>query len=257
MTSSAPKRVVPLSTAPFLARMPRACYIWARARAPQFIASGPFIPAHSAQLTLLTLLLLSLMSQIGCLPVGIRAHATRRAHRRNVTPPYYSFDLPKSGLRFIVCDKPSSSKSYRNLIDVVDHFCVNVLRHKKARTFLFTSVILSWVLHTLLPPAVALRVCLYSEIAHTSDDPMEPPHMLVKFTLPSANGIAQAIPAHIYLTGSLPHAKIDTTCVFWKDAEEIAEHEILASHQAINLRLDTLSELAPRHRSCIANPAST
>ena len=66
--------------------------------------------------------------------------------------------------------------------------------------------------------------------------------MLVKFTLPSTNGIAQAIPAHIYLTGPLPHAKIDTTCVFWKDAEEIAEHEILASHQAINLRLDTLSE---------------
>lgn len=66
--------------------------------------------------------------------------------------------------------------------------------------------------------------------------------MLVKFTLPSDNGIAQAIPAHIYLTGPLPHAKIDTTCVFWKDAEEIAEHEILASHQAINLRLDTLSE---------------
>ena len=66
--------------------------------------------------------------------------------------------------------------------------------------------------------------------------------MLVKFTLPSNNGIAEAIPAHIYLTGPLPHAKIDTTCVFWKDAEEIAEHEILASHQAINLRLDTLSE---------------
>ena len=83
------------------------------------------------------------MSQIGCLPVGIRTHATRRAHRRNVTPPYYSFDLPKSGLRLVVCDKPSSSKSYRNLIDVVDHFCVDVLRHKKARRFLFISVILS------------------------------------------------------------------------------------------------------------------
>ncbi|EPS99722.1 hypothetical protein FOMPIDRAFT_1163674 [Fomitopsis schrenkii] len=161
------------------------------------------------------------MSQIGCLPVGIRAHAARRAHRLNVTPPYYSFDLPKSGLRLVVCDKPSNPKGYRNLIDVVDHFCVDVLRHKKARRFLFISVILS-------------------EIAHTSDDPMEPPHVLVKFTLPSANGLAQAIPAHIYLTGPLPHAKIDTTCVFWKDAEEIAEHEILASHQAINLRLDTL-----------------
>ena len=69
--------------------------------------------------------------------------------------------------------------------------------------------------------------------------------MLVKFTLPTDTGIARAVPAHIYLTGSLPHAKIDTTCVFWKDAEEIAEHEILASHQAINLRLDTLSKLPP------------
>lgn len=105
-----------------------------------------FLP-HSSQLSSLSLRSLTqhslAMSQIGCLPVGIRAHAARRAHRLNVTPPYYSFDLPKSGLRLVVCDKPSNPKGYRNLIDVVDHFCVDVLRHKKARRFLFISVILS------------------------------------------------------------------------------------------------------------------
>ncbi|KAH9928917.1 uncharacterized protein B0H18DRAFT_234260 [Fomitopsis serialis] len=186
---------------------------------------GSFVPPslRSLAVSLRSFTQLSLaMSQISWIPVGLKVGKIQRAHRLNVTPPYYCFDLPKSGLRLVVCDKPSSSKSYRNMIDIVDNFCVDVLRHKKARKFLFMSVIVS-------------------EIARTSDDPMEPPHMLLKFTLPTENGIAKAIPAHIYLTGSMPHAKVDTTCVFWKDAEEIAEHEILASHQAVNVRLDMLN----------------
>ncbi|KZT13286.1 uncharacterized protein LAESUDRAFT_710303 [Laetiporus sulphureus 93-53] len=155
------------------------------------------------------------------------AHPIREAHRLNVIPPYYFLDLPKSRIRLIFCDKPAKRDAYANIVQMVDDFCFATLRIKKARKYAFTAVILS-----------------HSEISHVSETPMEPPHMLVKLTLPSSSGIATAIPAHVYLSGSIPEARIDTTSIFWKDAEEIAEHEISAMREVIMLPPGILASCA-------------
>ncbi|PCH41769.1 hypothetical protein WOLCODRAFT_151825 [Wolfiporia cocos MD-104 SS10] len=113
--------------------------------------------------------------------------------------------------------------AYKNLISVLDDFCVDIMRQKKARKHGIGSIILS-------------------EIAHVSDEPLEPAHMLVKLLLPTASVITNAIPAHVYMIGHLPDARYDTSFVSWKDPEEIADHEIWASREAVQLRLDMMSE---------------
>ncbi|OSX60663.1 hypothetical protein POSPLADRAFT_1058838 [Postia placenta MAD-698-R-SB12] len=144
-------------------------------------------------------------------------------HRLNVGAPYYFLHLPTSGLKLTFCDKPTSSEGYDNTVRLIEAFHRNKLRQKKAQRLNITSIILS-------------------EIAHVSDEPLEPHHMLLKLTIPTPTGLARAITAHVYYSGSLPDAMYDTAIVSWKEAVELAEHEIWATRQALILRKDVIGQ---------------
>jgi len=66
--------------------------------------------------------------------------------------------------------------------------------------------------------------------------------MLVKLTLPTDTGITKAITAHIYVSGDIPDARYDTATISWEDAEELAEHEMWATRQALLLRVDMIGQ---------------
>ena len=85
------------------------------------------------------------------------------------------------------------------------------------------------------------RFCV-SEIAHISDQPLEPGHMLVKLVLAGDSSIPQAIPAHVYIIDWVPNAKYDTADVRWKDPEDLHEHEIWAVRESQRLLIDRIGE---------------
>ena len=68
------------------------------------------------------------------------------SHRLNITPPFYFYDLSKTGLRIIFCDKPRSSDGYANLIRILEEFCSHKLKAKKAKKYDVTAIVLSFVL---------------------------------------------------------------------------------------------------------------
>ncbi|CCM06562.1 uncharacterized protein FIBRA_08837 [Fibroporia radiculosa] len=142
--------------------------------------------------------------------------AASLAHRINASPPYYVVDLPKAGQRLIFCDKPSTSEGYASAIRIMEEFCQAKLVSKKAQRRKIQSIILS-------------------EIAHVSDEYLEPMHMLVKLTLPTSSGIPTAISAHVYVTDSIPNGSYDTANVFWSSDQELLEHEIAALREAVKL----------------------
>ncbi|KAF9812105.1 hypothetical protein IEO21_06388 [Rhodonia placenta] len=152
--------------------------------------------------------------------LGSLSTSARSAHRLNIAPPYYYVELPKTGLKLVICDKPASGAGYKNVIELMDKFAAAQLRSRKARRFTYAAAILS-------------------EIAHVSETPLEPSHMLVKLVLAEESSIPQAISAHVYLTGAVPSAAYDTASIYWNDVEEIAEHEIWAMREASELAEST------------------
>ncbi|CCM06561.1 uncharacterized protein FIBRA_08836 [Fibroporia radiculosa] len=66
--------------------------------------------------------------------------------------------------------------------------------------------------------------------------------MLVKLTLPTDTGIPKGVSAHVYYSGTFPYARYDQASVFWKDVEDIAEHEIWAMREAVILPSDVMGQ---------------
>ncbi|KAH9843630.1 uncharacterized protein C8Q71DRAFT_7860 [Rhodofomes roseus] len=147
-------------------------------------------------------------------------------HKLNNTPPYYFYDLPRAGMRLIFCDKPRIAGGYANVVQLVERLCASQLTKKKAKK-------------------VNVAAIMISEIAHVSDQPLEPDHMLVKLILASDSSIPQAIPAHVYVIDHVPRAKYDTADVSWKDPEDLLEHEAWALRESQRLLVDSIGAFIP------------
>ncbi|KAH9928907.1 uncharacterized protein B0H18DRAFT_999313 [Fomitopsis serialis] len=186
-------------------------------RAPTTINTPTQRPQHTSW----SMLYLDAMTSTGS---GVEMGFPQASHRLNVAPPFYFCTLPKSGLKLVFCDKPRSSDGYTNVIRVMEDFVHHQLRQKKAKKFNISALILS-------------------EIAHVSEEPLEPTHMLVRVVLAGETSIPRGLAGHVYLVGWVPKAHYDTATVDWKALDDLAEHEIWAMREAQVLRMDTIGEV--------------
>lgn len=186
---------------------------------------------------------------------GIEMGFPRASHQLNITPPFYFCILPKSKVKFIFCDKPWSSDGYTNLIRVLEEFASHKLKQKKARKYKITAIMLSYAsLRRKYTEMRLTRLTVHREIAHVSQEPMEPTHMLLKLVLAGETAIPKAVSAHVYLVGWVPTARYDTATVDWKEADDLAEHEIWAMREAQVLRIDSIGEFMRVNAAPLPHP---
>ena len=177
-----------------------------------------------------------IFGDFGAAPPASRMNAQ---HKLNSAPPYYFYELPKAGFRLVFCDKPRVAGGYANIVALVERFCARKLTKKKVQKAPVAAVLISYVHAHQSPPSLTSGLPS-SEIAHVSDQPLEPDHMLVKLVLADTASIPQAMPAHVYVIDWVPNAKYDTADVRWKDPEDLQEHEIWALRESQRLLVDRI-----------------